>query len=65
LHSDLEPPTQPMAVEVLWREGERTSTWDELWRRILREVVADSDKSPVAAPQEGLDDRTGGNGTHV
>lgn len=53
-----------MAVRAEWRQGERTSAWHELWRRILSDALADTDKSPVATSEEGLDDRTRGNGTH-
>ena len=30
-----------MATSVNWRNGQRAAAWDELWKRILRDVVSE------------------------
>lgn len=30
---------QPLAVGAQWKSGARSAAWDELWRRILNEVL--------------------------
>lgn len=31
--------TEPFPVEVTWLDGSRNEAWDELWRRIFRDVL--------------------------
>ena len=31
--------SQPMTTSVNWRNGQRAAAWEELWRRILAEVL--------------------------
>jgi hypothetical protein len=38
-------------IEVEWKQGARTSSWDELWRRILTAVKAQSE-GPVERRRE-------------
>lgn len=39
--------TRPLAVEARWETGSRSAVWDEVWRRILYEVLQpDEEEQP-------------------
>ena len=49
--------SQPMTTSVNWRNGQRAAAWEELWRRILRDVASScdlgTDLSTTAVPEGG------------
>ena len=38
--------TRPLAVDVRWRTDSRSAVWDEVWRRILYEVLQPDKEEP-------------------
>ena len=45
------PPTPPNFT-VQWRSGPRVSAWDELWRRMLAEILRSLDRPLIDAVGE-------------
>lgn len=41
---------RPLPTEVTWHEGDRNEAWDELWRRILSDVLGKANGGPPREP---------------
>ncbi len=38
-------------VSVEWKTGERTTSWEKLWQRLLDIAVLDAEEEPVPSPE--------------